>query len=221
MSADLTYDEIQKKCNQVRKLGPQDRDSFYEVVNPHLVDLQKKNVYTNVFTDRVDSFLESKDSKSVLLGYFEEDGRLISTMSLYAWKLLPFATIGSMFVRKGVQNFNFLNNGIGSCLHHCYLIGEAQGIRGYYSLRKSKVHLQDIQLRRPFESEVTRKYYSTIEAQIAPNQQSQYPVFWDLMDRHVWPYPVTVWLTRLKPEFEKKINWGWEEVSIRFDAKRE
>jgi hypothetical protein len=205
---------------QVRRLHLIHESEFCSLIDPHLKDLQEKGINTNIFTSRIRSFLESTTEQRFLLGFFNQKDELISTMGLYCWSSLPCATLSYMIVKKNFGQFNSRRNGLISLLHRCLEIGEKQGIHSFYSLQKAKSFHHKIKTWRQFDTELTKKYYSVSEYEIAAFEKPSYSMIWDMMDHHVRPFPTTLWNTRLKPEFEKKINWGWEEVSIRFDAKR-
>jgi hypothetical protein len=201
---------VEMELTRVRQLHWSDRDTFIELLGEHLEDLEKKGVATKVFTFSVEEYLKSDSPQKAIFGYFNAEKRLMSTVGYRFWPTLPYATLNYMVARKRSGLFNSKKNGLVFCLHRCFEVGASSGIRAFYHLQKAKSFQSKLRTWRKFDTELTKRYYSVAELVIEANQRTPFSIAWDLMDKQTWPYETILWLTRLKPEYEKVINWGGE-----------
>lgn len=207
-------ESLDTRLNRVRILNLNDLDQLNSLIEPHLIELAQKGVRVEAFTSRLHNYLNrEKFPDRFLFGYFDAEGKLISIMGLFYWKLMPFATLSYMFVRQDVGVFNADKNGLNLCLHHAFLLGESRGITAFYSLQKATSFRHKQRTWRKNDTEVTKKYYSVPEAKIDANQTSEFHSIWDMMDRQTWPYDTILWVTRLKPKYHEMLNWGEEDIT--------
>lgn len=209
MDPGVSFIEIEKNLSRVQRLCTRHLFDVQFLMAPHLEELKDKGLPTQIFTDRIHSFLESETEKKVLFGFYNDQNELISTMSLYCWNSLPCATLSYMFVKKNFGLFNSHRNGLNYLLHTCLTLGEKQNVRSFYSLQKAKSFYHKKKTWRQFDTEITKRYYSVPEYEIPAFTRSEYSMVWDIMDNQIRPNAVILWLTRLKPEYEKKMNWGY------------
>lgn len=193
--------------NNVRLLSLTDKEKFLDMIGSRLSEGEVENKF-GTFLDHLDLYLSDSQNKSDFLwGAFDSQERLISTMGIHYWPSLPYATLSYMFIRKTNERFSAENNGLVYCLHKCLEQGEQNNIRAFYSLQKSRTILHKREVWRKHDTDITKKYYSTVEVVVPKNEKSHLGIVWELMDKQVWPFETVLWNTRLKPEFEKVINW--------------
>ena len=175
--------------------------------------MQKKGVNTDAYTQHLYTYLDrSKHTDRFLFGYFDESNQLVSIMGVYFWSLMPFATLSYMFLRQNLGLFNANQNGLNLCLHRCFEMCEAKSITTLFSLQKTKSFKHKIRTWRKNDTEITKKYFSIPQAQIPAHTMPEYSIIQKLMDYQTWPYDTTLWMTTLKPKYQKKINWGWDSL---------
>lgn len=200
---------VKKRLNHVRILQLEDKNIVDELMLPQLQDLERKNINILAFTTKLQTYLDRQSNPNKFLyGYFNESQQLTSIMGLYFWNSLPFATLSYMFVRKSSQIFNAYENGLSLCLHKCFEEGELRGVTTFISLQKAKSFKHKSRTWRAEETYLTKKYYSIPQAEIKAGTMSQYGIICELMDHQTWNYDTTLWMTLLKPQYQKKINWG-------------
>ena len=116
--------------------------------------------------------LKNEVKKDFIWGAYDNEKKLISTMGMHFWASFPYATLSYMFVRKTSNRFCAASNGLIYCLHKCLEMGETKGIKAYYSLQKARTILHKRETWRKYDTDITIKYYTTLESVIPKNEKS-------------------------------------------------
>ncbi len=171
------------------------------------IQCQNKNQSRELFFRYLDKYLDSNHHLKYLVGNFSQEGELKSIMGTHLWPSLPYATFNYMFVKRSLSLFNSSKSGLVYCLHKSLDIGESNGIKAYYSVQKLRDVRHKFRTWRAFDTPLTFRYYSLLEGVIKANTSSNYTIFNELLDDRTWPYDMGIWCTRIKPEFERVVNW--------------
>lgn len=199
--------QLAKRLSQVRLLSHSDHSQIEELINPRLTYLESKGVNVSAFTSKLDLFLDREHNPSRhLFGYFDESDRLNSMMGVYLWSFMPFGTLSYMFVKKNSKLFSADRHGLNLCLHKCIEVSEAKGVTTFFSLQNAKSYKHKSRTWRYNETCITKKYFSLAQAEIRAGTKSNFTGIQDLMDHQTWPYDLTLWMTLLKPEYQRKIS---------------
>ena len=154
-----------------------------------------------ILSDHLDIYLNSNDFP-VMFGAFQNQ-KLLSTMGLWRWHGLPYATLTFQLIKPGFVFFNNLTNGYTLLLEKSMEYGSQNDIFVYYVFRKKrslKAMLKTLNLS-------NKKYFSYTEAVIPKNTRPKESAYWDMMDHEIKPFTGEIKRIKLKPEFLSSLDW--------------
>lgn len=194
------------ELDSVITLESSHREEVVNTVLSYKDQYTKNGASIEVFFDHLDKYLDPNNRTKNLFGYVDQSGMLQSFLGIHFWPSLPYSTVNYMFVRKVEKAFNTKNNGLVFCLHKALRHGELNGIKAHYSVQRYRGIKHKERSWRAFDTQLTKKYYSTLELVVPKNTKSKYSIVQELLDDRVWPYDLGVWCGRLKPEYEKVVH---------------
>ena len=171
-----------------------------------LVDLiQKRHDKMLAMDSDMLNFYLNPDSKfPVLFGVFQKQ-KLLSTLGLWKWEALPYATITCLLTQPGSIVFHSFANGFSFCFDEVIRYGHKNGVLAYYSFRKLRKQKKTNSVYK-VTPEHLKKYFAYTEAIIPKNTRPIESIYWELMDKEIKPFTGEIRKTMLKPEFLSNLD---------------
>ena len=164
---------VSQKNMQVVRLKPYHKDQFLDLMR------KRRNILSTNF-GILDAYLDVNSKFPVLFGIFQRQ-KLLSTLGLWRWEVLPYATITYLLTQPGNKFFNRLTNGHSLCFEEMIRYGNENGILAYYAFQKKRK-------KRPAYEILPKQlkgYLDYTEAVIPKNTQPKESIYWELMDQEI------------------------------------
>lgn len=140
-----------------------------------------------------------------IVGAFNDDGRLVTTVGYMSWSKLPYASGCCMMSDRrltGVTGpIDYQKSRLGDCLDMMFDMTEAHGIFKIYSLRtvrRLRLELKRFTLLGPRNLD---RYHLATEAFIPAGTIPVHDSFYGMMGRRVWTEDLVIRSASLKEEF--------------------
>ena len=185
-----------EKNMEVIRLSPCHKRQF--------IDLTKKrhNNILSIDPDILDIYLDPSSRFPVLFGAFRKQ-RLLSTLGLWRWKALPYATITYLLTQPSRVAFNPVINGFNLCFDKIIEYGHENGILAYYLFQKKRNrHSTYGSLLKELGG-----YFAYREAVIPKNTRPKESIYWELMDQEVKPFTGEIRRIMPKPTALNSLVW--------------
>lgn len=134
--------------------------------------------------------------KATRFGVFDDNGELLSSISIVLWKALPYATMTFM-VQRNTAVFNSKENMLKELIRHVYDWAEQNEIYTLYSVRS----LRELKLnakKNIWESFPDDRYCGFTEEFIPANTPSKHEVFNTIMGNKTFDEPYVIRCQKLK-----------------------
>ena len=163
-----------------------------------VMDLMQKRYSDNTlstYSAILDAYLDPNSQFPILFGVFQKK-RLLSTLGLWKWTALPYATITYLLAQPSKGIFNPLTSGFNLCFNRMIKYGHENGILAYYLFRKKR-RARFAYGNLPKE---LKKYFVYTEAIIPRNTRPRESIYWEIMDKEIKPFTGEIWRIMPKPK---------------------
>ena len=181
----------------------EDKDYLLELMDREFIGKRKKgNFYVDMNLTRLER--SNTDSKYKVYGCFDDEGNILSAMSVHFWDAIPLYTIFYMLIHPKFQhkkfNSSFEESGLTELMTTIIKLAEADNRFQFYYV----THLKNFKTRKNawFEkcSYLVDRYHWYVDCVIPANTLPLYDIYAKIIYNQPQPHDMVVKTARLKPD---------------------